>query len=102
MTDDEAIHAECVAAQAEGREISDGCARTIASQWHSPGNSTAAFSTTGAIIGSIDALWADFFLPVRERRSESDKLAADLLGTYLLNAGPRGPVAGWSNVWVGR
>jgi hypothetical protein len=101
MNDDEMILMECQRAQAEGREISDGCARAIAAQWHSPGNSTAAFSTTGAIIGT-DSLWGDFFLPEYESLNADDKLAADMLGTYLLNAGERGPVSGWSELWVGR
>lgn len=100
MTDDELIAAECRAAQAEGREISDGCARAIAAQYHSPGNDTVAFSTAGAIVDPT-TLWRDLFVPeYEESMTRSERLAADMLGTYLINAGRRGPVEGWSEVWV--
>lgn len=97
--DDSAIARECAAAQAAGREISDGCARAIASQYHSPGNDTAAFSTAGAIVNASE-LWGDLFLPEYATMDAAQRLAADMLGTYILNAGNRGPVPGWSEVWV--
>lgn len=54
-TDEQAIFAECRAAQADGREISDACARAIATAWHGgPGTRAYAFACTGAIIADAD------------------------------------------------
>lgn len=101
-SDDAAIARECQAARAEGREISDGCARAIAAQYMS-GDLGAAFATSGAIIGPSD-VWRDLFFignrSMYEGMSLPEKTAADMIGTYLINAGERGPVDGWSNVWV--
>jgi len=100
MGDSEMIMRECRAAQAESREISDACARMIASQWHSE-NATVSFATTGAITVDPETLWAILFLPeYNNDMSADDKLAADMLGTYLLRAGERGPVDGWSRLWI--
>lgn len=34
------------------------------------------------------------------RMTADQRLAADMLGTYLQRAGSRGPVSGWSSLWV--
>lgn len=106
MGDSQKVTAECEAAQAEGREISDACARVIASQWHS-GQASAGYSfvSTGAF-DHPDILWRELFSDEYRNMSQDDRLAADMLGTYLLDAyraggnQPRGPVAGWSGLWL--
>ena len=100
--DQEAVYAECRQAQAEGREISDACARVIASWWHNgQGSPGYAFVSTGAYGSSTD-LWRDLTDNGREydRADADDRLALDMLGTYLLNRDDRGPVPGWSRLWV--
>lgn len=105
-SDQEAVNTEVALASVEGREITDGCARTIAS-WYASGNETKgyAFVSTGAIKESGTAVWRSLTDMGRgpsayDRATPADKLALDMLGTYLVNAGERGPVEGWSGVWV--
>src|SRR5690242_4828469 len=99
MGDQEAVFAECRAAQAAGREITDGCARTIASWYHSPGaggEAGSAFSSTGAITGPTDVYRSLIDDPALYTDADpDDRLALDMMGTYLINAGPRGPQPGW-------
>jgi hypothetical protein len=99
MGDSELIARECAAKQAAGEEISDACARMIASQWYI-GHAGASFVTTGAITTDPSTLWRILFLPEYPTMVPADKLAADMLGTYLQRAGERGPVAGWSGLWL--
>ena len=82
-----------------GCEIDDGTARTIAALFHS-GQSTAgyAFASSGAISDPTDvyrSLFKDY-----DRADAFERLAGDALGTYLVQAGVRGPVPGWSEHWV--
>ena len=102
MTDEEAVLAECRSAQAEGREVSDACARTIASWWHSGQASLGyRFVSTGAITTPCDDLLHDLLEPGDYAEMDADdRLCADMLATYCLNRDDRGPVAGWSNLWV--
>ena len=92
---------ECNRAQADAEEISDGCARTIASMYHEPGYPAGpAFSTSGAI-SDPDEVWdALFGRGFYSSMTMDEKMLADMLGTYLIAAGPRGPVPGWSSLWV--
>lgn len=116
MGDAEKVLAECQRAQSEDREISDACARVIAS-WHYAGQASDgyAFVSTGAIPEDLmteddsseiwwsgpSQVWDDLFGRGHyDTLSADDKLAADMLGTYLVRAGTRGPVAGWSQLWV--
>ena len=101
MNDSQKVAIHCQARQDAGEEISDACARVIAASWYSS-NAGASFATTGAITVSPSALWRELFLPEYEsgRMSAGDRLAADMLGTYLTAAGERGPVAGWSGLWL--
>jgi hypothetical protein len=102
MSDTQAIYAEISAAQSEEREISDACARVIASQWYSE-NAGASFVTTGAITVEPSTLWNILFSPeYNTTMSAGDRLMADMLGTYLVNAGERGSVDGWSGLWLDR
>lgn len=98
-----AVMAECRAAQSEEREISDGCARTIASLYATWAD--GAFTTTGAIDNPDRVWWSLFGGPDHNGVSFYDgmgpaRLLADMLGTYLVRAGRRGPVPGWSHVWA--
>jgi len=102
------VVAECLAAQRSDREISDGCARTIAA-WYAEGMDTGqSFATTGAISSSTDVYRALFYLhgdrarPLYPTMAPHQKLCADMLGTYLTRAGVRGPQEGWSSKWAGR
>src|SRR5271170_1599809 len=97
MTDSGLITAECQSAQAEDREISDACARMIASQYQENGPS-GDFASSGAICDPSD-VWRDCFYlrgaSMYPGMAPAEKLAADMLGTYLGQAGRRGPVTGW-------
>lgn len=100
MSDENAVFAE-VRAKSGKEEISDGCARTIASWYHDGGVSdTYAFVSTGAIVA--DDLWHQFTHSGKlyESASADERLALDALGTYLLNREDKGRVTGWSNMWV--
>lgn len=82
-------------------EISDGCARTIASMYHNGGTSvSASFATTGAISESTE-VYRDLFDQLPYSQADSlTQLFMNMMGTYLTSAGRRGPVGGWSKVWV--
>jgi hypothetical protein len=91
--------------QDAGEEISDGCARTIAS-WYAEGmGPSQSFATTGAVTDPQEVYRELFYIrgrPLYYEMSPAAKLACNMLDTYLLHAGPRGPVAGWSGLWVKR
>ncbi len=81
-------------ARAEDAEVADDIARLIATQLHrGEGTALHRLATTGAIDNYEllrDELIADYNrLP--ERRGEW----VDMLGTYAIRAGERGPVEGW-------
>ena len=96
--DERAVTIACQIAQSEGREISDSTARTIAS-WYAEGMGVGqAFASTGSIEDPT-LLWRELGAGY-EHESAPFRLALDMLGTYLVNAGKRGPVAGWSDLWV--
>jgi hypothetical protein len=108
VMDTERIYEHCANAQAHGEEISDACARMIAAGY-AEGMPSASFATTGAISGPSE-VWRDCFYlrngtSLYETMCPEDKLAADMLGTYLTSAtreteGRRGPVEGWSGLWI--
>ena len=99
MNDMDKVKAE-VQAKWGREEISDACARVIAS-WHHGGQATQgyAFVSTGAI-SDPSALWRELFLDCYPQMSRQERLDADMVGTYLNHHGPRGPVDGWSSLWV--
>jgi len=96
---------DCRKAQAEGREISDACARVIASLY-ADSEAGYALATSGAIIASPDSVWVSLFGGLDHNGFTfyagmgDEQLLADMLGTYLVRAGKRGPVAGWSRLWL--
>lgn len=99
--DDTKIAREVKAAREARRLISDACARVIASQWYSEKAGTA-FVDRG-LIGCMPAtLWARLFQPEYDRgvMTPADMEAADSLRAYLVNAGRRGPVRGWADLWL--
>lgn len=88
-------------------EMPHGAARTVASWYHDGGLSdTYAFVSTGAIrTESTDDLWRQLTAGGRLYSSASpdERRALDWLGTYLVSRrDDRGPVAGWSDLWVGQ
>jgi hypothetical protein len=103
--DESAVWDEVRAAQNEGREVSDACARVIASWWHG-GQASAGYSfvSTGAITTDDPSeLWRELGGRERDGQPEWMKDALDCLGTYLVrrvNDGRTGAVAGWSGLWV--
>lgn len=101
MGDFEKALAECKRAQSEEREITDACARVIASMYHSGQASLGySFASTGTIGEDSTPLWRELFDDYKGM-SVDEKLLADMLGTYLVNADhPRGPVEGWSGLWL--
>jgi len=110
-TDDfSAAVSHCRVAQSVGREISDSCARVIASMYHDgQASESYAFTSTGVILS--DDLWREFFPTYSTPNagyaalSADERLLADMMGTYLGNrriAGNAGPVNGWSTLWLYR
>lgn len=102
MDDMTAVMAE-VNARIGNEEISDGCARTIAS-WYHNGQASLGYSfvSTGTIPESPSDVWNDLTDNGKayESADRDDRGALDMLGTYLTTSGTRGPVDGWSNRWV--
>ena len=99
MNDLEAVVAECQQARGD-HEISDACARAIGSMYQDgQGSLTYAFASTGAITTDPERLWGLFF-PDYSAMSSEERLAADMLGTYLESREDHSPVPGWSNLWV--
>lgn len=93
----------CRERQEAGEEISDAGARVIAAMYHNGGTSVGAqFASTGAITDEPTSVWRDLFDCPRGFYSAMgrDQLLADMLGTYLVCAGTRGPVDGWSGLWL--
>jgi len=74
------------------------CARAIAS-WYYAGPEGYVFVSTGAIHDPT-RLWRDLAGDVYQSETANNRLALDMLGTYLVNAGKRGPQQGWSDRWV--
>jgi hypothetical protein len=78
--------------------ISDGAARTIASWWADE-QAGASFVTTGAVPAGVWNGLTDRGRIVRQV-NEDHRLALEKLHAYLTHHAGRGPVAGWSEVWV--
>ena len=98
MSDESAVQAE-IDALTEDAVIGDGCARTIAAQWHSPADrALTALSTTGAI--SAAEVVAEIALAVTTTTDVADLTALHELARYAERHGDRGRVDGWASVWV--
>jgi hypothetical protein len=91
---------EVIHEMAEDEEIPDAVARVIASWWHGGQASLGySFVSTGAVPDDTSELWRELFKEYRFM-SLPDRRAADYMGTYLIRHAGRGPVAGWSGLWV--
>ena len=105
LSDDErAVMSEVTRVLAEGtEEISDACARTIASWFHN-GQASAgyAFTSTGAITTDDPSdLWRELGGDTYADQRPWMRAALDCLGTYLTNRrASREAVPGWSTLWV--
>ncbi len=89
-------------AQARDEEISDACARMIAAMWHGGQASDGyAFASSGAISDPDDVYRSLFGVATYAALPAEEKILADMMGTYLIRAGRRGPVSGWSRLWIG-
>ena len=82
------------------QEISDKVARVIASWWYRGDHTdAAAFVSTGAVPTETAPLWR-WLVPDYHALSPRERRAADYLGTYLIHHAGRGPVPGWTDLWV--
>jgi hypothetical protein len=103
MDDIPACLAECHRVQSsdDSGEISDACARTIAAMYAEGMGAGQSLASTGAIVGGTSNVWRDLFgNGFYDTMPRSERILADMLGTYLLNRENDGPVDGWSNLWV--
>ena len=99
MRDADYVNAE-VDAKYGIEEISDACARVIASQRYEGQWSLGySFVSTGTVPEDGADLWRELF-PRYYDLGPRDKAVADMLGTYLTAHAGRGPVDGWSSLWV--
>ncbi|URN01221.1 hypothetical protein LUW76_46860 [Actinomadura madurae] len=96
----EKVVAECRAKHG-GQKISDACARVIASLYHD-GQWSLAYSlaSTGAITDHPMRVWREMFGTLYSGASDDEKLVMDRMRSYLTRAGRRGPVRGWSCLWL--
>ena len=89
------------AAQERGEEISDECARVIGALYHGGQASIGyAFTSTGALPDNTGDLCRDLFGPYDGPLTADERLLFDMLGTYGINREHRGPVVGWSRLWL--
>lgn len=99
MGDYENVMAEVHAAYGK-YEISDACARVIASMYHTgQASESYAFASTGAIPEESGYITRQLF-PELDGLSADEMLILGALGTYLINRPDRGPVEGWSRLWL--
>lgn len=78
--------------------VDDATARVVASWWHGGQSSGLyAFMSTGAI---TDAARVEVTNDLNRAESPEDVYALRKLLEYMVKDGDRGPVAGWSEVWV--
>lgn len=99
--EEQTVFAHCRDRQNEGREIEHHVARTIAAWWHCGANDTYALSSTGTIRDGLTL--RDFHEGEYDRQAPDNRLALDMLGTYIVArqvAGNTGPVAGWADMWA--
>jgi hypothetical protein len=93
--DEKAVFAHC---RTTTGLISDGAARTIASWWVC-GLLGQSFVSTGAV---PEGVWEELVDggAVLTKASPEHAVALQMLHAYLTHHAGRGPVAGWSGVWV--
>jgi hypothetical protein len=80
--------------------VSNGLARVIGSRWYTGQEPDSyAFVSTGAIPQDVVSFWRTL-VPSYLSLGGFDRRALDFLAGYLLRNAGRGPVPGWSQVWV--
>ena len=83
-------------------EIDHAVARTIGAWWHDGSvTKTIAFSSTGYI--APDLTLFDFHCGTYASQTADDRLALDMLGTYIVDRQMRHQtrqVPGWSDMWA--
>ena len=86
----------------QAEPLTDGQARRIASDWHggqwSKLYSLASTGSTEDDNGSTDALLGEIDRELGNATEGQAELAQ--LGDYVRQAGARGPVPGWANLWT--
>lgn len=104
MGDVELCVEEARACQEAGLEISNACARTIASMWHSGQNSVSySFVSRGAVPDYAGRLLNDMFTEAaRSLLTGDDKLLAEAFRRYLHGKEGRPAVQNWHTLWVDR
>lgn len=107
MGDMEKAVEACRTAQSRGVEISDACARVIASMYHGgQASDSYALASSGYVHDSETTtgdlcreLFGDYW-----KLSEDEQLLYDMMGTYLLERDRNGRVSeaipGWSELWL--
>jgi hypothetical protein len=94
------VVAHCRAARDADCNVSDACARMAGCLYQrGPFSASATFASTGTI-RDPDALWRELFPRYATVTSLAERLVADMLRRYLTTAGHRGPVPGWSELYL--
>jgi hypothetical protein len=103
MNDTQRVYAKCNQAQLDGDVIDHGTARTIASWFQQSDGITDVFVSTGAI-DVVRRLWValmdDGGFDLYRGCDFATRFAIMNLAHYILTSGTRGPVPGWSDMWV--
>jgi len=106
MSDMDKAVAYCRAAQDMGAEISDACARVIASMYHGGQKSaTYALASSGYLPpGEAAAFIVPDLFGKYGQLTEDERMLYDMMGTYVLDRVREGRVGaaidGWSNLWL--
>jgi hypothetical protein len=106
VNDQDKVLAGIRRAEAEGREIDHGTARTIAAMYHDGSTLSLVFVSTGAIdcedSSELYNVLTDNSKLYREGTSQERRML-DWLGTYLVRrsvGGDKGEVRNWSDKWA--
>lgn len=103
MEDMEMVFKHVRAAKRDGKEISDACVRVVASLHHNGGTASYGLASTGTVPKDISELWVELFGPSHEVYQEADNNTRDMfdaMSSYLRAHAGRGPVSGWSRLWL--
>jgi hypothetical protein len=100
MGDFETAVRNAITAMGQGVEIDDATARVIVSLYHAgQASASYSFASTGNISDPTD-VYRECFPGDYNSLTWDEQAVANMLGTYLVNRADRGPVAGWSKLWV--
>jgi hypothetical protein len=99
MSDFDKIDAH-LSALADGDVISDACARMIASQWHGGQFSALYALASSGAIEAVDVSRELQGVQAVTQRPASHTAELNALAAYVRHHGARGPVPGWSSLWL--